>query len=717
MILVCLAAGCRRAPQPETSASAPVTQAPETKEPQSTSPETTVPETEPVPAFLGEVKGFSWYGIHGETSPVRSPDRRAVVIARLERRARVGDEYIRQVEVFPGDASRVRVAFGLGQYPLTQDYVGEEDRTRYGVFVLDPVRGARSDTLWMPECDSGFFDRIGTDLFFRCTNFPFFGENGEVETPTMRHLTIYGPDLEERRVLSEGEDLLVFSPDGKRSYSLEGDTILCRSVAEDKAPEKVKLARPFMPKYLSGVGSIGGHDVIFCSGRAGDLQDYEAAISTASGDFLILRRANERGGYFYPEGAAVCFSGFAGEEEASLDALISFREGTGVHLFCGEPDIGISSRVLPGEKISVAWALPPEDPEQVGTLLNFAVFDGRSGKQVAAAKITVPYTEAFITETPLYLESERCWLAFFSAGDTELGVLRIEEGGSNLYFPELTVTRESWPENIVADVDDNFAVEDVTPGPVPAELSHLEARAKALGDTYGIRIFISDQCRNYVGGYLCRPLNDETAIRQALDALEQELKKYPKGFFRKLGTTVEWITGADLYVAGTLMGVSDNDGVLDFAGGFQMTMDGRLMLYMDSGDPDSLRQTFHHELCHAIESVMDFSVKGIKPEEWDALNPKGVDCYSNSYQDWGTEAAVPYQYWGGGESVPERAYFIDTYSCTFPTEDRARLFEYAMTDSVIPWKKCPHLREKLRLFTDRMEKALNISGEGAIWRK
>ena len=70
----------------------------------------------------------------------------------------------------------------------------------------------------------------------------------------------------------------------------------------------------------------------------------------------------------------------------------------------------------------------------------------------------------------------------------------------------------------------------------------------------------------------------------------------------------------------------------------------------------------------------------------------------------------------------ENTYFIDSYSQTYPTEDRARLFEYLMyndTEEYSDYLALPHLQDKLKFFFEAIRKGFDSSTwpEKTVWEE
>ena len=90
------------------------------------------------------------------------------------------------------------------------------------------------------------------------------------------------------------------------------------------------------------------------------------------------------------------------------------------------------------------------------------------------------------------------------------------------------------------------------------------------------------------------------------------------------------------------------------------------MIVIDINQPN-ISELLCHELIHNTEFALNKKSKDIF-NEWNKYNPEDFS-YNNSY----TKEYI-YNYTINEENK-ENIYFIDKYSHTYPTEDRARIFE------------------------------------------
>ncbi|MGN0298504.1 MAG: hypothetical protein ACI4C1_04865 [Lachnospiraceae bacterium] len=243
--------------------------------------------------------------------------------------------------------------------------------------------------------------------------------------------------------------------------------------------------------------------------------------------------------------------------------------------------------------------------------------------------------------------------------------------------------------------------------------------ASAIAAQYGFSdIKIGSECKALIGNYYAGVCNDESTIMSALNLLQEQLAFYPEGFFSQM-----FLSDSDSITIYLVNGLScEDDFGISSAGGLVYQTYHFADLALDIGmAPDFLSaQTLHHEIAHLIDRTLEG--KGILFEyDWNQYNP--TDFYYNySYPDyeidnpWGQ-----YIYWSMATS--DMIYFIDTYSTTFPTEDRATIFAEAVngylygTTVFIP--ENIQIRNKLQHYSDLIRTGFDTTGwpERTIWEQ
>lgn len=200
--------------------------------------------------------------------------------------------------------------------------------------------------------------------------------------------------------------------------------------------------------------------------------------------------------------------------------------------------------------------------------------------------------------------------------------------------------------------------------PDTAGLAACREKAQALEDTYGVAIAFAKEpleSDDYSLSYEHQP----TVIMNALEQLEQAMSIFPEGFFQ---TAAEISDSQKLHI-GLVRGLKrKNTGVPEGIGALQYWVDGNAWMALSVGD--TVKELFLHQLAHVLDTFV-YS-KNVAYDEWSKLNPKGF-AYDLSYFQYQQREDTKYL------SGKDRA-FIDSYSMTYPKEDRARFFDCALAE-------------------------------------
>ncbi len=208
-------------------------------------------------------------------------------------------------------------------------------------------------------------------------------------------------------------------------------------------------------------------------------------------------------------------------------------------------------------------------------------------------------------------------------------------------------------------------------------LSECSKRAKALSEEFQVEVLLGKQCKTDFSDYSAEQIKKVSSISAALDQLEIAFSSYPDGFFSQL--LHDDLRSVEIHLCGPLTAKNSEireSGFGDFRGFVEET-EGKYLMVLDiSGDAD-LTGSIYHEISHMIDSKLQADAllrdDALFSEEiWASLNPADFD-YSYSYAGL-TPSAQQGKY---------EDYFTDSYARTFPTEDRARLMEYAMTSGYL----------------------------------
>ena len=226
-----------------------------------------------------------------------------------------------------------------------------------------------------------------------------------------------------------------------------------------------------------------------------------------------------------------------------------------------------------------------------------------------------------------------------------------------------------------------LALEPVKEETVPegaAVSERLYERAREIGETYGVEMRIADQCPTQYSGFECEQMLDEDTIEAALEQLDAALSRYPEKFISQLSCGHYPKTRIDLVCslrrsADTLPPEDEEVNGYTSVDAFVSNLTGDChLIVMNIENELMIATNLYHEFSHVIDNVL----------EWDAGQRKDA-LYSE--EDWKKCSPDDFEYAYDYYYLPDEFfydsyddYFVDVYARTFPTEDRARILEYAM---------------------------------------
>lgn len=277
-----------------------------------------------------------------------------------------------------------------------------------------------------------------------------------------------------------------------------------------------------------------------------------------------------------------------------------------------------------------------------------------------------------------------------------------ESGGSELLFWDVNAPVQSGEDLALISLEEYQSV------PAGNAVSQeLYDRCAQIGETYGVTVLIADQCKTDFDSYITYQVTDEASISLALNALERVLSAYPEGFLAQL--RFGHVRGIEISLTGGLTNANETLGDYSYAA-FTQQVDDKYIMVMDVFQTNDAN--FYHEFSHIIDSRLAqdayyCSDTLFSEETWISLSPEDGG-YTYTYAEW------PEIY---GNGLDE--YYIDNYSRTYPTEDRARVMEYAMMDWDWSFKTYPHIREKLDYYARCIRDSFDTTGWPEItpWEK
>lgn len=341
------------------------------------------------------------------------------------------------------------------------------------------------------------------------------------------------------------------------------------------------------------------------------------------------------------------------------------------------------------------------DEEQKVTMFSVNQYNLETGKRQYAMDFYYVQNEEgyFGNCRTLYLEDAECIICYID--------------GTRKRWLVWDLTKESSK----AKDETNYLYQWQDPlSPDKEALDLLRERAGKLGKENGVEIYIGEEINNCPKDiYDYKETNHAIRIEKMLNILEKALAKYPEGMLEQLGEQEYEGSKLHIYLAGGIVPINE-EGIDSI--GIQNTLDNITFLVLDVNSFGDLENTIYHEIFHAIEKKMDYNESAFFDYEvWNDLNPEHFS-YDYDYQINKEKFDCDYTV---GDTEHE-VYFIDTYSKSFPGEDRARIIEYAMLDVTDTRRRnieSPRLQAKLKYICEQIRKGFNTTGwpEKTSWEE
>lgn len=224
-------------------------------------------------------------------------------------------------------------------------------------------------------------------------------------------------------------------------------------------------------------------------------------------------------------------------------------------------------------------------------------------------------------------------------------------------------------------------------------LVSCQAEADRIGESFGIQILLWDDALDAApedhtleAEYLVPLLQD------ALSRLETYFAQFPEGF---LAATVENFSGLKLCLVRSItpepgIGSAESSRGIQYYNG----TDACIAIALTEG----LEQALSHQLYHVMETQI--LNESIALDQWEKLNP--VD-FAYDYSYTANEARDVGDYLDA-----DIRSFVDRFAMSFPKEDRARLFEYAMAEGNAALFSASPLQYKLRQLCQGIREAYGL---------
>lgn len=233
-----------------------------------------------------------------------------------------------------------------------------------------------------------------------------------------------------------------------------------------------------------------------------------------------------------------------------------------------------------------------------------------------------------------------------------------------------------------------------------AGLARCRRYADELEETYGLKIHLwKDAVTVHPWDYDLKPEHRADILMDQLQQLSVCLSLYPPEI---LARTAAHFTSVNICLVSSITGTPES-GLQDPATGVQFLNETDAYVAIAAG-PFSDR-ALYHELFHLME-VHIFG-NSLALDQWDSLNPAGFS-YDYSYLSNKTRESGVYL-------RHDTRAFIDTYSMSYPREDRARILEYAMMPGNRELFQAQTLQRKLQAICKGIREAYGLENNTEIF--
>lgn len=224
-------------------------------------------------------------------------------------------------------------------------------------------------------------------------------------------------------------------------------------------------------------------------------------------------------------------------------------------------------------------------------------------------------------------------------------------------------------------------------------LARCRIYANLIGQQHGIQVKIwEDAAAAEPWDYELEAEYLVPVLEEALHDLEQQLSHYPEGM---LADTASHFSSLTICLVRSISGSAES-GSLDAATGIQF-FDGT-DAYVAIAPGQYSRQALYHELFHVMETHLLTQPTAL--DRWEEWNPSGFR-YDYSYiTNKNRDSGIYLQ-------EATRA-FVDTYSMSFPKEDKARVMEYAMLPDMAPLFQSDTMQAKLECLSTGLREAYGL---------
>lgn len=229
-----------------------------------------------------------------------------------------------------------------------------------------------------------------------------------------------------------------------------------------------------------------------------------------------------------------------------------------------------------------------------------------------------------------------------------------------------------------------------------------------IKDELNVNVYIYDKGVRYFNDFYALPSYDDELTYDKLNKTYEILNNFNKDFFDNFKYKNN--NGLEIYLTDKVA-PSDLTTQIENPSAYSLVVDGTYIIAMDINNSD-YEKTLCHELMHSIENNMYYlytndKIKNEPFNEWNKYNPKDFN-YNNSYVDKTNDKYTI----SSGKDI----YFIDSYAHTYPSEDRARIFEQFCSNENL-FEKYANIKKKAEYIKKEIEKVYPTIKDSKVFDK
>ena len=237
--------------------------------------------------------------------------------------------------------------------------------------------------------------------------------------------------------------------------------------------------------------------------------------------------------------------------------------------------------------------------------------------------------------------------------------------------------------------------------PDAAALARCRGEAARIGEKYGIQVLIwEDPLGIMPWDYEFTPEYLAPVLSRELSELDKRLSYYPPEILAGIKAHFSDLT---ICLVRSIQG-SPESGSLETATGVQFNQGSSTCITIAVGQ--YAERALYHELYHVMETRLLTDSTAL--DRWNDLNPDGFS-YDLDY-------AANRSRMGEAYLQPDSRAFIDTYSMSFPKEDRARIMECAMCEGNGNLFRSSTMQAKLRCLSRAIREAYGLKESPETFR-